>query len=220
MATKPNGGTTSTHARRAVSVSVGVGSIQLDRVPDEILAVADLSPSLRCPSCAYAAVTTLEFYTHLLQRHEMVSGMDAAFESRETFRAEEVSPRVCLTGIPRRATQRRKPRAVVYFDTGHLSEIFPEVIALSDVSDQDGGGALGYDVERDHGSVLGCEGDDFGSSINCGRDGGSVLGCDDDSVLGCDGGDALGYDAGDLCDCDGNDFLGRLLADDDACPRE
>ena len=179
--------------------------------------------------------------------------MDAAFESGETVRAEEVSLRVCLTGNPRRATQRRKLRAVVEFDTGHLSVIFSEVIALFVVSYPDGGGALGYDVERDHGGVLGCDGDDFGSSINFGSghgtvlgcdgddfgssinfggdgggalgydvgcDGGSVLGCDDDSALGCDGGDALGYDAGDLCDCDGNDFLGRLLADGDACSRE
>ena len=60
-----------------------------------------------------------------------------------------------------------------------------------------------------------------------GRDGGNVLGCDDDSVLGCDGGvicdggGALGYDSGDfLFDCGGNDFLGRLLADGDACPRK
>ena len=32
-ATKPNGGTTSAHARRSLRLSVGVGPIQLDRVP-------------------------------------------------------------------------------------------------------------------------------------------------------------------------------------------
>ena len=114
----------------------GVGPIQLDRMPDEILAIADLSSSLRCSSCTYAAVTSLEFYTHLLHRSERVSGKDAAFESRETVQAEEVFPHVRLPGNPRCATQHRKPRAVVEFDNGHLSEVFPEVIARFDVPTQ------------------------------------------------------------------------------------
>ena len=98
---------------------------------------------------------------------------------------------MCLTGNPRPATQRRKSRAVVEFDPGHLSEIFPEVIALSDVSDPDGGGALGYDVGRDGGRVLGCVGDGFWSSVDFGRDDDSVLGYNgDDGGVICHGGGA------------------------------
>ena len=87
--------------RPTTGVSIGVGTLQLDQVPDELLTLNDWNPSLRRPSCGFAEETSLQYYTHFHHRHEKTSGLETALE------AEAIPRRVPLAGNLRRAVQRR-----------------------------------------------------------------------------------------------------------------
>ena len=80
----------------------------MEQVTLEILAIAELGPSLQCSSCGYMASSNMEYFAHLHHRHMKVSGLEAAFEDEETTQTPAIHPRVPLHGNPRNAGQRRK----------------------------------------------------------------------------------------------------------------
>ena len=76
----------------SASISISVGTVQLDRVPGEMLAVADWEPSLHRSSHTYTAGLTMEYFADLPHRHGNVSGLKAAFEPVDTEKCPFFKP--------------------------------------------------------------------------------------------------------------------------------
>lgn len=55
-------------------VSIAVGTGNLEQVTDEILAIANMGPSLQRLTYGYAAVSNVEYFVHLHHRYKKVSG--------------------------------------------------------------------------------------------------------------------------------------------------
>ena len=141
-------GQASVRTKGSGSVSIGTSTVQRDQVIDEILAVADMRPSLVCSTCGYSAGTSLEYFNHLHHRHNLVTGLDVAYESEQVLVPSAAPSRVQLAGNHRRATQRRKSVTEKKNSAGGKLKLWQGVIEVSDISDAEGEEShicIGYD---------------------------------------------------------------------------
>ena len=128
-------GQASVRTKGSGSVSTGTSTVQRDQVIDGILAVGDMGPSLVYYTCAFSAGKSLKYFNHLHHRHNLVTGLDVAFEPEQVVMPSAAPPRVQLAGNPRHATQRRKLVTENKDSAGGKPKLQWRVIEVSDNSD-------------------------------------------------------------------------------------
>ena len=137
-------GQASVRTKGSGSVSTDTSTVQCDQVVDEILAMADMEPSLVCSTCGYSARTSLEYFNHLHHRHNLVTGL----ETKQVVVPSSAPHRVPFAGNRWCATQRRKSVTEKKNSAGGKPKLQQGVIEVSDISDAEGEEShicIGYD---------------------------------------------------------------------------